>query len=391
MAPTPTATTTTVADPTVQLGPGEGVAPSAHVAGIPVTTTIRAFGTHLILNGSIVTFSGVNAYEIATVRGDNAGCGGAMTDAQLDQLFSSLPPDSLVRFWAFQGGLATDPATGQLDWGPIDRVFAAAEAYHQRLIPAITDQGGTCDGQHWQDPAWYDGGFRDVFNDPSTTDGRGLTPLSYWTYLQDIVNRYKDSPALGMWEPISEAEASTCPPQYQPTGCSGHQTCPSESAAASALRRFFDTVGDEIHTLDPDHLVESGLLGGNQCGIVNGDFATVSASPGVDVLAYHDYYGATPPGSPGWQADELRVDQALALNKPIIAGEVGIPAGTGPGCVSVDERNTELSSKLQAFLQAGGSGSLLWDWTPDPAAPCSLNIGPGDPVMQAGGAVGTVG
>jgi hypothetical protein len=215
-----------------------------------------------------------------------------------------------------------------------------------------------------------------------------LTPLSYWTYLQDIVNRYKDSPALGMWEPISEAEASTCPPQYQPTDCSGHQTCPSESAAASALRYFFDTVGDEIHTLDPDHLVESGLLGGNQCGIVNGDFATVSASPGIDVLAYHDYYGATPPGSPGWQADELRVDQALALNKPIIAGEVGITAGTGPGCVSLDERNTELSSKLQAFLQAGGSGSLLWDWTPDPAAACSLNIGPGDPVMQVGGAVG---
>ena len=67
------------------------------------------------------------------------------------------------------------------------------------------------------------------------TDGTGLTPLSYWTYLQDIVNRYKSSPALGMWEPISEAEASTCPAQYQPTNCSGHQTCPNETAAAASL------------------------------------------------------------------------------------------------------------------------------------------------------------
>ena len=29
-----------------------------------------------------------------------------------------------------------------------------------------------------------------MFNDPTTTDGRGLTPLSYWTYLQAIVSRY---------------------------------------------------------------------------------------------------------------------------------------------------------------------------------------------------------
>jgi hypothetical protein len=206
--------------------------------------------------------------------------------------------------------------------------------------------------------------------------------------MQDIVNRYKGSPALGMWEPISEAEASTCPLQYQPTGCSGHQSCPDESAAASALRYFFDTVGDEIHTLDPDHLVESGLLGGDQCGIVNGDFATVSASPGIDVLAYHDYYGPTPPGSAGWRADQLRVNQALALNKPIIAGEVGIEAGTGPGCVNLVERDTEFAAKLQAFVLAGGSGSLLWDWTPDLASACSLNIGPTDPAMEAGGAVG---
>ena len=69
--------------------------------------------------------------------------------------------------------MATNVNTGELDWGPIDRVFAVAAAHSQRLIVTLTDQGGPCDGGHWQDPSWYEGGFKNVFNDPATTDGRG--------------------------------------------------------------------------------------------------------------------------------------------------------------------------------------------------------------------------
>ena len=341
-----------------------------------------------MLNGSVYQFTGVNAYEAATDWGDNYGCGGEITTAQLDQLFGSLPPNSLVRFWAFQGTMAIDPSTGQLNWGPIDRVFAAAAAYHQRLIPVITDQGGTCDGGHWQDPAWYNGGFMQTYPALPTSDGQGVDPLSYWTYLQDIVNRYKNSPALGMWEPISEAEASTCPAQDEPTNCSGNQTCPNETAAAQALRHFFDVVGGEIHTLDPQHLVENGLLGGGQCGIVNGDYQYVSASPGVDVLAYHDYYETSPPGSANWASLDGRIAQAMALDKPIIAGEVGIQAGPAAGCMSLGDRNADIQAKEQSLLQAGGSGSLIWDWTPDTPSSCSYDVGPTDPLMQPGGAIG---
>src|ERR1700737_2933939 len=124
----------------------------------PVTSTIQASGTHLVLNGAPYRFLGVNAYEAATSWGTNAGCGAMLTDAQLNQLFSSLAPNSLVRFWAFQGTMATNVHTGQLDWGPLDRVFAAAAAHGQRLIATVTDQAGTCDGGHWQDPSWYQTG-----------------------------------------------------------------------------------------------------------------------------------------------------------------------------------------------------------------------------------------
>ena len=354
----------------------------------PSSPIIQASGTQLYLYGSPYHFVGVNAYEAATDWGTNAGCGADLSDVQLDQLFASLPPNSLVRFWAFQGTMATNVNTHQLDWGPLDRVFAAAAAHSQRLIVTVTDQGGTCDGGHWQDPAWYEGGFRAVFNDPTTADGRGLTPLSYWTYLQEIVSRYADSPALGMWEPISEAEASTCPQQFQPTNCSGHQTCPDEAAAASALRYLFDNVGAEIHSLDPKHLVESGLLGGGQCGTEGSDYQYVSASPGIDVLSYHDYWGTAPIGGDQWNGMAVRFHQSLAVGKPIIAGELGLQAGTAPGCMTVASRNADFVTKAEAQVQAGSSGLLLWNWVPSVTDPCGYDIAPSDPTLQTGGAVG---
>ena len=191
----------------------------------------------------------------------------------------------MIRFWAFQGDFATDVSSGAIDWAPLDQVFYLA-AYVPRLPhTTITDQGGTCDGGHWQDPSWYDGGYRDVYNTADDSDGAGLTPLSYWSYMSDLVNRYKNSPALGMWEPISEAEASSCPTRYQPDSCSGNQTCPDEATAAADLTSFFNVVGGEIHSLDPTHLVEEGLLGGGQCGTQGADYARVSARARVSTCS----------------------------------------------------------------------------------------------------------
>jgi hypothetical protein len=206
--------------------------------------------------------------------------------------------------------------------------------------------------------------------------------------LQAIVNRYKSSPALGMWEPISEAEASTCPTQFEPSDCSGNQTCPDEATAAQALRSFFDVVGGEFHALDPDHLVESGLLGGGQCGTQGADYQFVSASPGIDVLSYHDYYPPTDPvGGDQWNGLAVRFGQAAALDKPIIGGEAGIIAGTGAGCLSDAQRSMDALAKVQAQISAGSSGVLLWDWVPVMTQACSYDITPGDPVLSMLGTV----
>ena len=185
--------------------------------------------------GTPTLFTGFNAYQLATDWGTNAGCGGMATPAQIDCLLFVIPPRFPCPVLGFQGTMATNVHTGQLDWAPLDNVFYTAARYHVYLIPVISDQGGTCDGGHWQNPDWYSGGFKDVYNSADNSDGLGLTPLSYWDYMNALVSRYADSPALGMWEPMSEAEASTCPAVDEPSNCSGNQTCPNETAAANAL------------------------------------------------------------------------------------------------------------------------------------------------------------
>jgi hypothetical protein len=338
----------------------------------------------LTLDGHPYRFTGVNAYEIATEWGVNAGCGAMLSDDQLNALFASLPPESLVRIWAFQGSMAINVKTHQLDWRPLDRVFASAAAHGQRLIVSLASQGGVCDGSQWQDPSWYEGGFMDAATETSSAGVPDGDPMSYWEYLKAIVAHFEASPALGMWEPVSEPEASTCSTQFQPLDCAGHQTCPDEAIASQALRHFFDVVGGEIHALDRSHLVEDGMLAGGQCGTSGSDFSYVSASPGIDVLSYHDYYpGDEPLGGDQWNGLAVRFSQAAALGKPIIGGEVGVEAGAGGSCPSVPARTADDVAKAQIQLAAGSSGVLFWDWVPASNDACSYDITLGDPLVAS--------
>jgi hypothetical protein len=255
--------------------------------------------------------------------------------------------------------------------------MTAAARYHQLVVLSLTQQGGGCDGDVWQGPAWFNGGFRQV-QDPT-----GTTPLSYAAYVSAIVKHFRNSPALGMWEPISEAEASTCTTTDVQGSCEGGQTCPDEAAAAQALRHFFDFVGARIRRLDPHHLVEDGLLGGGQCGTAGDDWAYVGESPGVQVLSYHDYDGATPIGGDQWNGIGVRLHQAEQVGKPVIAGEMGIEAGDAGGCPTDANRADELAEKIKAQVAAGASAALLWNYELDAPAKgdCSYNVNPGDPAL----------
>ena len=138
-APSTTAPLTTTPMPSQPVTAKVVGGASVAAGGSMATTLNGAIGSssgHLVLSGQPYRFVGVNAYEIATDWGVNGSCGTMVSDAQLGQLFSSLPPNSLVRFWAWQGSAAINVNTHQIDWGPLDRVFADGSC-----LPPTPDRG----------------------------------------------------------------------------------------------------------------------------------------------------------------------------------------------------------------------------------------------------------
>jgi mannan endo-1,4-beta-mannosidase len=337
---------------------------NAPPATTPPATTPPATTTTSPANPPGQPFVGLNAYELATDYGVNNGCG---TDihTSTDAFFASLPTGTVVRFWAMQPfgtASANTPNPNSLTWGPLDNVFATAAKYGDKLIPVLGNQWGDCDGVN-ESPgvqlgdAFYSGGYTS-----NTSEG----PLPYIQWVKDIVARYASSPAVYAWEPINEPQACDV----------------SEAQATTDLTSFFTAVGGEIHAVAPGSKVESGFLGTGTCGLENGDYQTVGASPGIDVLTYHDYYAATTPvGGDQYNGIAVRVAQAKALGKPIIAGEMGIEAGTSCS-VTLTQRAADFSAKISAQSALGVAGFMFWDWYPGSTSSCVYeNIGPGDPAL----------
>ena len=95
---------------------------------------ITAQGQHLEIGGVPTLFTGFNAYQLATDWGTNAGCGSMASTAQIDAFFASLRPDSLVRFWAFQGVDGDECPHGPARLGaPRQRLLPG------RQIPRVSD------------------------------------------------------------------------------------------------------------------------------------------------------------------------------------------------------------------------------------------------------------
>ena len=309
-------------------------------------------------------FVGLNAYELATDYGVNDGCGMDI-HTSTDAFFASLPTGTVVRFWAtqpFGTASANTPNPNSLTWGPLDNVFATVAKYGDKLIPVLGNEWGACDGVN-ESPGvrlghvFYSGGYTS-----NTSEG----PLPYSQWVKDIVARYASSPAVYAWEPINEPQVCDV----------------TEAQATTDLTSFFTAVGGEIHTLAPGSKVESGFFGTGNCGLENGDYQTVGASPGLDILTYHDYYAATAAiGGDQWNGIAVRVAQAKALGKPIIAGEMGIQAGTSCS-VSLTQRAADYAAKISAQSALGVTGFMFWDWYPAPSSSCVYeNMQAGDPAL----------
>lgn len=316
---------------------------------IPVLRATVA-GDQLMLDGHQWWPTGLNAYQLATDWGINAGCG---AEVDLDAFFAAQPEGSLTRFNAFQT-FAINKNTGALDFTAVDAVFQSAERHNQMVVPVLAGQDGACDDDVFKQRDWYTGGWRENTS----------LPLSYHDWVATAVERWSTSPSVAAWEPVGEPEPSVCADD----NCALEvRACPADSA--QVLRAWTDEVGRLIREDDPGRLITSGVIGGDQCGIDGGGYSLLAASPLVDVLQYHDY------------DDAALLPQGLEqVDKPVLVAELGIHAGS---CGSTLDRAERMGARLDHYREVGAAGAMLWAFVPDPRPDaCTMDIGLDDPVLD---------
>ncbi|GJF14180.1 hypothetical protein NGTWS1803_26740 [Mycolicibacterium cyprinidarum] len=319
-------------------------------------------GMSLTLDGQPWWPVGLNAYQLGTDWQINAGCG---AEVDLDDYFGALPANTLTRVNVYSS-FAVDNDTGKLDFGPLDAVFAAATRHHQLLNAVLASGDGACENGEFKGSAWFSGGWSEV------SPGE---PMSFAGWIDTAIRRWGDSPAAVAWTPVGEPEPSNC---GSPDCHWSARECPADAAAI--LRRFVDDVGTRVRGLDPDALIFGGRAGGGQCGSAGDDYKYVSASPGVDVLEYHDYeVGHELPGGP-YDGLGRRLQQARELDKPLVIAELGVNAGS---CMPLPRRYDVVSRAVAELRAAGAAGVLFWAFVPDPRLDeCTYDVGPGDPLLE---------
>lgn len=350
-------------------GPTGATGPSGSAATDPAGRIVR-HGTGLYLNGRPYSFVGVAAPNATTLGSVNYGCGAPLSDAELDQLFTSLPPRTVVNMWA-TSQLGWNRFARSVDFTAIDRAVAVAARHGAYLNLSLATQQGYCGDGHWKNEAWYGGGYRRAAADDETR-------LSYLDWVRQIVPHYAGTDTVAMWTLMVEPDASSCAVGFDGAACYGRLRC--STTAAATLRSFYDTVGGEVKRLDPGHLVVSGTRGATDCGVQGGQYADLHRSPGIDLCDLHPY-GEADNLLPISNRDDIQM--CSSAGKATIVGEMGIEGGDGQaGCPGFTDRSAIFARKFSAYRAAGASGFFLWAWAPKLTG-CTMAIFPGDPVLAA--------
>ena len=347
---------------TVDYATEDGTATGSFADAATGSGFVSRTGKQLFLGKTPYRFSGINAYNLNSDGLCWYSYDAAQLDATLTEL-ENLGGKSVLRAWFFQD-LAT--SGGTRDWTAFDRTLDRARAHGFKVIATLGNHWADCDqGYGRKDQAWYATGYQTV--DPVGT-------VSYRNWVGEIVDRYKDDPAILMWEPINEPETSSVTDVCGP-------------GAATTLQNFMADVGGLIKSIDSNHLVTTGVIGSGQCGASGPEYEALHALGAVDVCSWHDYGSPLVP-MPGdaFNGLQLRLNQCAVLNKPLVVGEAGIIPNEIGGTLAARAQATQ--AKLLRQIPAGVAGYLPWAWNRDGSLLHIYDIGPGDPVLGTLGAFG---
>jgi Ca2+-binding RTX toxin-like protein len=311
-------------------------------------------GATLLHMGEAFTFTGVNIYN----ANSDGACG---SEVDLERAIDDIGPGKKVlRAWFFQN-MATE--SGSRDWTRFDQTLATAEAHGLKVIPVLANQWRDCEvGLGFKPKGWYEDGYR------TTVDPEGT--VSYRAWVEEIVHRYRNNSTVAFWQLINEAEV-----QDVEGG-----NCDDVVDPASTLGAWAEDVADLIKSVDSNHLVSLGTIGGGQCGTQEEEYQEVHDIASIDLCEYHDYTPNDPLPGDEFNGLLIRLSQCDALDKPLFVGEAGInPEDVGG---TLDDRAMAFAVKLTAQFEAGVKGFLAWAYTGGPSAVDDYDIGAGDPILE---------
>ena len=335
------------------------------------------------LGGRPFYFAGANCYDIFTYGSSSGDTESSyMNKTKIDEHFSTMAANgvSVVRTWGFN--------TQHTDWHPFeptkgaynqqqfdlfDYVVLSAESHGIKLIVTLDnywkDYGGISLRLAWEGVELNES-YPNMPNQGAFFENTAATQ-SYLDYVEHFITRanhytnitYADTTTILAWELMNE-------PRHEGYG---------DNEASTVLRAWVDKVGARIKSIDPNHLLGTGLEGhgANYMGGDEGNnFLVIHSSPYIDFCSAHPYpteswYNFSIPQT----QDVIKkwiYDCQVTLNKPMLIGEFNVYKDNWSG-----SRSEWWSGIYQSIEEAGGAGDLFW-WFQSAAVDQTYGVSAGD-------------
>lgn len=319
-------------------------------------------GIRFCLDGKPYYAAGTNTYDMFTFGKDWLPVPDYVDQPKIDAHMARLRADgvSLLRLWMFshEDWQGFEPAKGQFEEAEFvlfDYIIKSAKEHDIRLIPVFENfweaYGGIDKRLAWEGlPTGYANRWR--FFNKQACPGCFSQYKAYVRYALGRTNyftgvKWVDEPTIFAWELMNE-------PRYP-------DATPNENTTGTTLRAWVDEMGALVKSLDPNHLLGTGMEGQETRYGYGGDsgnpFVYIHSSPYIDFTSGHMY------PTEGWAA--LDYAKARALLKSWISDShdvVGKPFFLGEW--NAHDNKSEWWRQMYAEMEAsGGDADAFW-WFP---------------------------
>lgn len=296
-------------------------------------------------------FLGVNIYSLSSRPAPHFHCGRVFTDAEVDATMAEVKAmgGDAIRFMAFQ------PFTrGGEDWARTDLIMSLARKHGLRLVVTLDSQWGACTGEGYRAAEWYRVGYRH----------RPAAGPSFREYVKMAVRRYRDEPAVLMWQVMNEAESRA-----------SKDSGPDDPMA---LYAFAVDMTSLIRSIDKNHLVSFGTIGDGRrrSGAEGSHYSLLHSIPSIDIVEAH-LYPSEPPTQIWPSAEGECLDAADTFGKPCVIGEIGLTATTPH---AKTERAKSIVARMRDLWSKDVAGILIWSYR---SGDHEKDFDPSDPLYGA--------